>query len=381
MPFRAPRTHATASTHAIAPNTAPERSSTAHPARATRRRLAMAASLASAALVLAACGGTADNASTDPTTQASAASDGRLTIYSGRAESLVAPAIAAAEEALGIEIDIRYATTSELVIQMIEEGDATPADLFFTADAGALSAVAAEGIFTTLPQDVLDRVPANFRASDGTWVGTTGRALAFVVQPEIVDEAPRTLEELTDPKWRGQVGISPTYSSFQSFITAFRMLEGEAAAEQWLRDMIANDVKLYESNTPIVEAVAAKQIKVGLVNHYYLFEVASETGSMPDAALTFAEPGNLGSFINVAGIGMTAKGATDPDALAFINYLLSDEGQAYFVETTNEYGLVPGAPAPVGVPPLESLTPPAISLDELVDLPGSLDLLTRLELI
>lgn len=345
------------------------------------RRAAFGALAATAALVLAACGGTSDNAGTGATTQATAASDGVLTIYSGRSEELVAPVITAAEAALGIDIDVRYASTSELAIQLVEEGDATPADLFFAQDGGALGAVSKAGLFTALPASLTDRVADTYRAADGTWVGITGRARVLVVDPTIADEVPTSIYGLTDPQWKGKVGMAPANASFQAFITAMRLVDGEDAAEQWLRDMIANDVQIYESNSQMVEAVDGGQLSIGLVNHYYLNEVEREAGRTLKAQLVFTSPGDLGSLVNVAGVGMTAKGASDPDALAFIEYLLSDEGQAYFVETTNEYGLVANAPAPVNVPALSDITVPPVSLNDLDDLSGTLDLLVKVGLI
>lgn len=345
------------------------------------RRAAFGALAATAALVLAACGGTSDNAGTDATTQATAASDGRLTIYSGRSEELVAPVIEAAEAALGIDIDVRYASTSELAIQLVEEGDATPADLFFAQDGGALGAVSKAGLFAELPASVTDRVTDTYRAADGTWVGITGRARVLVVDPAIANEVPTSVYGLTDATWKGKVGIAPANASFQAFITAMRVVDGEDAAEQWLRDMIANDVQIFESNSQMVEAVDAGQLTIGLVNHYYLNEVENELGRPLNAQLVFADAGDLGSLVNVAGVGMTARGASDPDALAFIEYLLSDEGQAYFVDTTNEYGLVANAPAPVNVPALSDITVPPVSLNDLDDLSGTLDLLVKVGLI
>ena len=131
-----------------------------------------------------------------------------------------------------------------------------------------------------LPDDVLDRVDERFRDGDGRWVGTSGRARVIVYNTDELteDEVPDSVFDLTDPKWKGKVGLPPTNASFQAFVTAMRLEVGDERTRQWLEDLKANDPKFYERNTPVVEAVAAGEIEVGLVNHYYLYLVKAEQG-------------------------------------------------------------------------------------------------------
>jgi iron(III) transport system substrate-binding protein len=343
-----------------------------------RRPLALAVASAMTLALTACGGGTTAEPGTSPT---AVDSDGKVTIYSGRNETLVGPILTRAGEALGLQIEVRYGSTSEMAAQMLEEGDRTPADLFLAQDAGALGEVANAGLFTVLPQDTLDVVAPTYRSQDGTWVGVTGRARAFVIAPELSGNAPTSVYDLTDARWRGQVGISPVNGSFQSFVTAMREIDGEERAEQWLRDMQANDVKTYEGNSQIVEAVASGQIKIGLVNHYYLNEMEQEAGRKLNAELAFAKAGDPGSLVNISGIGMTARGAQDPDALALIDYLLGDDAQTYFAQETNEYPLGATQARPVGVPGIEEFTPLSITLEQLADLRGTLDLLQKVGLV
>lgn len=337
------------------------------------RRLLPAA--AAALVLLTAC------SSTSPQSSASAESDGKLVVYSGRSEELVGPLLEQAKTDLGLDIEIRYGATAEMAAQLLEEGQRTPADVFLSQDAGALGELNNEGLLAGLPQETLDRVDANYRASNGNWVAVTGRARAFVVPVGFEQSAPKSVFDLTADQWKGQVGIAPTNASFQSFITAMRVLKGEDVAEQWLRDMQANDVKIYKSNDQIVEAVSEGKIKVGLVNHYYLFEVAQETGKTPNAALAFTTDGDPGSLVNVSGVAITKQGSKDPDALALVNYLLAQDAQKYFAEKTNEYPMTADAPAqPQGVPPLSSFKP-LLPLEELADLRGTLDLLAKVGLV
>ncbi|MDO9590180.1 MAG: substrate-binding domain-containing protein, partial [Microcella sp.] len=133
--------------------------------------------LAGVALLLAGCAAPAPSETGQP---AEPAADGTFTLYSGRDEALVQPLIDQFEAASGIEVEVRYGNTAELGALLLEEGDATPADVFLSQDAGALGALSQAGLFTTLPEDIASAVPAGFTSTDGTWVGVTGRARVVV---------------------------------------------------------------------------------------------------------------------------------------------------------------------------------------------------------
>lgn len=310
--------------------------------------------------------------------------DGTFTLYAGRAEDLIAPLIADFEDETGIEVAVRYAGTTELAALLQEEGSATPADVFLSQDAGALGAVSGEGLFAVLPDSVTAKIPAAYTSRDNTWVGITGRArvIAYDGKSLTPDEAPESVLDLVDPRWRGQVGIAPTNASFQSFVTALRVLEGEDAARAWLEAMIANDVQIYPNNGAIRDAVDSGEIQLGLINHYYWYQKAAEVGA--DALrvqLSFPAAGDAGGIVNVTGAGLLSAAGNDGDALAFLAYLVSEKGQQYFVEKTYEYPLLPGVAAPDGLPPLESLTNPNLDLSDLDDLAGTTALLASVGLL
>jgi iron(III) transport system substrate-binding protein len=304
----------------------------------------------------------------------------RLTVYSGRNENLVGPLIEQFAAATGIEVDVRYAGTAELAVTILEEGDASPADVFFAQDAGALGALAQEGRFAQLPETVLERVDERFRSPDGHWVGTSARARVLVYNTDLLteDEVPTAVDELLDPKWDGQVGWAPENASFQAFVTAFRVLRGDDAAREWLEGMLANNVVSFgSSNSDIVRAVGNGEIPLGLVNHYYLYAVKEEEGEDFPIANHYLDPADVGALINIAGAGILSSGAHQDEALTFVEYLLSDEAQTYFAEETSEYPVVEGVPSPVGLPPLSEVGSPDIDLSDLADLQGTVELLTE----
>lgn len=314
-------------------------------------------------LALAACG---DDDSLGPPEP----DDGTITIYSGRTETLVAPVLEQFEEDTGITVQVRYGDTAQMAAQLLEEGDGTPADIFYAQDAGALGAVAKAGLFATLPGDVLSRVGPAFQAATGEWVGITGRSRVLVYNPDMVaqEELPASVFELTEPQWRGRFGVAPTNASFQAFVTGMRVLHGDDATREWLAGIVANDAQIRGNNIEIVADVNDGRLAAGLVNHYYLYERAHEQGVTVDqlTARNYYFPnGDIGAMVNVSGAGVMAGSAEDQDARAFVDYLLSEDGQSYFAEQTSEYPMVSGATVPVGLPDITELTTPDIDLNDL----------------
>jgi len=307
-----------------------------------------------------------------------------LTVYSGRSEELVKPLMDAFETETGIEVEVRYAGTAELAAQLLEEGDRSPADVFFSQDAGALGALEQADLLAPLPAATLDQVPATYRSESGTWVGTSARARVLLYNEDLVPaaELPTSVLELAEPQWKGQVAIAPTNASFQSFITAMRLSVGEEQTSAWLADLVANDVKIYEGNSAIRDAVDAGQVKVGLANHYYWFERAAEVGADTLKVQNhFLDAGDAGSLVNVAGAAILKTGADNPSAQTFVDYLLSTEGQEFFATTTFEYPVVAGVAAAEGLPALDSLRGPDVALGNLADLAGTQSMLEQAGLL
>lgn len=331
-----------------------------------RRRTILAAGAAALLAALAAgCGGGDDG--------------GTLTVYSGREEELVAPLFQQFEEATGIDVEVRYGDSAELAATLAEEGGGSPADVFFAQDAGSLGAVASEGLLAELSPDVLERVPERFRDPEGRWVGTSGRVRVAAYNTETVAESelPASVWDLLDPAWKGRIGFPPTNASFQAFVSALRILEGDDRAREWLDGIKANEPKLYEKNSQVVEAVAAGEIDLGLVNHYYLFELLDEQPDAP-AANHFFGGGDPGGLVNTAGVGIVASTDDEEDAERFVDFLLSDEGQEYYATAEEaEYPLVAGIEPHEGLPPLDSLGAPDIALGDLgAELEATLELIS-----
>jgi iron(III) transport system substrate-binding protein len=326
-----------------------------------------------ALLAVAACGGSA--ASEEPTEPAAAASlSGTLTIYAGRSEELVGPLIEQFTTATGLDVQVNYAGTTDLAATILEEGEASPADVFFAQDAGALGAVAAEGRLATLPADTLSKVDDRFSSDDDQWVGVSGRARVVVYDTRTLsqEDLPTSIDAFTDPGWKGRIGWAPTNASLQSFVTAYRVLEGDDAASTWLTGIQANEPKVYDGNDAVLAAVAAGEVEVGFVNHYYLMRQLAEQGEAFPVRNHFLAGDDPGSLINVAGAAILST-AKNPDAArAFIDFLLTPESQTYFATETHEYPLIDGVAADGALPPLSEVASPDIDLSDLADLEGTL---------
>ncbi|MBA4248423.1 MAG: iron ABC transporter substrate-binding protein [Microbacterium sp.] len=337
--------------------------------------------LAAAGLLLAGCAAPAPSDDAMPVVPTA---DGQFTLYSGRDEELVQPLIDQFTEDTGIVVEVRYGNTAELGALLLEEGDATPANVFLSQDAGALGALSQAGLFTTLPDDVTSAIPAGFTSTDGSWVGVTGRARVVVFDGEryTADELPDTIDEYVSDEWNGRLAVAPSNASFQSFVTALRVLEGDDAAAEWVSALAANSPQIFEGNSQILTAVDEGAVELGLINHYYWFAAAAEAGAENmRAQIKFLTAGDAGSIVNVSGAGILSGSETDADALEFVRYLVSEAAQQYFVEQTFEYPLLPGVAAPEGLPSLESLITPGLDLSDLDDLATTQRLLADAGLI
>jgi iron(III) transport system substrate-binding protein len=298
---------------------------------------------------------------------------GDLVIYSGRGESLVGELIDRFEAETGINVRVRYAGTAELAIQIAEEGSRSPADVYYGQDAGALSFLAEEGLAARLPADITASVDDRFQDEEGRWIATSGRARVLIISPDRVPNPPDSVFDLVDPEWKGRIGWAPTNGSFQAFVTAMRQIHGDAKTEEWLRGMITNDVRVYPKNTPQVQAVGDGELDIGLVNHYYLYRFDADW----PAQNHFTDAGEAGALINVAGVALLDGASNRSNALRFIRFLLSEEGQTYFRDETNEYPVSSDVEPRAGLTPLDELDPPSLALTSLSDLEGTLDLLRK----
>lgn len=301
-----------------------------------------------------------------------------LTVYSGRGESLIGPILEQFTADTGVEVEVLYGSTSGVAAQILEEGANSPADVYIAQDAGALGALAKAGALATLPSDVMERSVSTLSSPDDLWVGISGRARVLVYNPEQLAalglELPNSILDLTAPEYSGLVGWAPTNGSFQSNVTAMRVLLGDNQTFQWLEAMVENNTQTYDGNTGINQAVIDGEIVMGITNHYYMFRFLAENPDLP-IAQHFFPAGDAGSLINIAGASILATSDQPGLSQRLLLYLLSDGAQQYFVNETFEYPVVEGIEINERLAPLSAIESPDIDLSNLDDLQGTVEMI------
>lgn len=307
-----------------------------------------------------------------------------LTIYSGRSQSLVDPVVERFEAETGIDVQVRYGETAQMAMALTEEGDRSDADLFWAQDAGALGALHESNLFATLPDSVLEPVTGAYRSPTDAWVATSGRARALVYAPDRVDEdeLPTSIFDLADERYADRVGWAPVNGSFQSHVTALREIEGDERTRNWLQAMDDNGAVAYSRNSTIVQGVADGEADFGLANHYYVLRFKDRDPNFP-VEQTFFAPSDPGNLVNVAGVGMLDHTERSDEALQFIAYLLSEEGQQYFVDEVFEYPVTDGIEPSMDLPAMGDLeeVQTDIDLESLRDLQATLDMMRDVGLL
>ncbi len=337
-------------------------------------------------LALGACGSDSDDASSSTTAaEGGSGSTEQVTLYTGRDEELIAPIIDAFTEETGIEVDVRYGNSAEMAAQILEEGDGTPAQVFYSQEVGAIGALSKAGALDDLPAETVELADERFRPAEGNqWVGVTARSRVIVYNPdrleEIGAEVPEGVLDLTDESYKGEVAIVPGNAGFQAFVTGFRVQDGDDAARGWLEDMEANEVDTtYEGNGDVLDAVNNGDVAVGLINHYYW--ASHEDRDNLEAQLVFPSGEDPGGLVNATAVGITAGNGDDEAALALVDFLLSETGQQTFVDETWEYPVVDGIDDPEGIPALAELEGPALDLTDLDSLEETQALLADLGML
>mgnify|MGYP000395095041 CR=1 FL=1 len=269
----------------------------------------------------------------------------------------------------------REGGTAQLANTIIEEGENTPADVFWAVDAGSLGAVDEAGMTADLSGDVVESVPEEFHPT-GRWVGTAGRARSVPYNTNALSAADIPDTVMDFPETEGLVnsmGWGPTYGAFQAFVTAMRLIEGESATREWLQGMLDGGVTEYPDEFLTSNAVADGEINAGFANHYYALRVRSARSNAPlDLAFT---SGDAGALINIAGAAVVQ--GTDQSELAqnFVRHLLTVEAQEFFATRTFAYPMIPGVPPVGGLPTIDELNPPSIDLQELANVEPTLQLM------
>lgn len=323
--------------------------------------LMLLALVAALSMLAVACGGDDDpGAGPDPVADPTAEADpdpvadptaggnedltGDLIIYSGRREPLFEPVVKAFEDATGIEVSVKYGSTTELGNALIEEQNNARADIFVGTDAATAETLRGRGVFAPFDDPVLDSIDPAFHAEDGSWVGVSGRARVIMYNTDKVAEGdvPSSVFDLTDPKWKGEVAIPSTAnSSFTAWVSSLRKLRGDDATREFLQALKDNDLNVLNEHTDVRNAVGAGEFSIGLVNHYY-YQLEKQEGSPVGVVYPDQGADDIGVLVNVAAASIVDGAPHEENARAFMRFLLGEEAQRIFAESNFEYPLVEG---------------------------------------
>ncbi|GAA1800701.1 iron ABC transporter substrate-binding protein [Agromyces neolithicus] len=342
----------------------------------SRRIVLSIAPLAVAALALTGCAG-----STTPGDEAP--SEDALVIYNAQHEQLTEEWVAAFTEETGIEVVLRNGNDSELGNQLVEEGEASRADVFLTENSPAMSLVENAGLLAPIDQATIDLVPEQYRPSSGLWTGIAARSTVFVYNPELLDESelPASLMDLQDEQWQGRWGAAPGGADFQAIVSAVLELEGAEATSAWLDGMKQN-AEIYQNNIATMKAVNAGEVPGGVIYHYYWFRDQDGTQeNSGDTELHYFGNQDPGAFVSVSGGGVLKSSAHQDEAQQFLAFLAGEAGQQILGEGYSfEYPVASGVPAKSPLPALDTLDAPVIDPSTLNG-PEVIDLMTEAGLL
>lgn len=297
----------------------------------------------------------------------------KLIVYSGRAERLIKPVLDAFTAKTGIQVDLLSSGTTELVNRLKAEGDRTPADVLITNDAGSLELARAAGLLRPLNMREIDRaIPPQFRASDNSWIGLSGRFWVIVYNTTMVKpDQLKSLLDLADPKWKDKIAIPNSGSEYlQAGVSVICATIGDDRTKKFLEGLKENaGTQVYQKSSQIVDAVAKGQVAVGIVNHYYVYR---HLATQPAAPITVLMPdqqeGGMGAIMNVAGIGVLKHTTHLDGAKLLVEFLVAQAGQKMFADLDKEYPLHPEVKADPALVERKSFRAALVPLTKLAEL-------------
>lgn len=309
-------------------------------------RLLLALLIAGATALLPACG-----------QQPSA--DDPLVIYSSRNEQLIKPLLDRYTNETGQRIELVTGKEGPLLQRLRAEGPQSPADLLLTVDAGNLWKAAHDGLLQPLDDAVLlANIPSHLRDPQGRWFGLSVRARTIAYSTErVTPDALSTYAALGEPQWDGRLCLRTSKKVYnQSLVAMMIAADGEAETQATVEAWVANlATDPFANDTAVLEAIAAGQCDVGIVNSYYFGRLEKQTPNIPVALYWPNQAEGLGEsrgvHVNVSGAGLTAAADQPEAALPLLRWLSSGEAQSGFAGDNLEF---PANPAVDPVPQVQA---------------------------
>ncbi len=291
-----------------------------------------------------------------------------VNVYSLRQPELIQPLLDAFTEKTGIEVNVAHIDKG-MVERLQNEGSRSPADVILTVDISKLAQVVDAGVTQPVGSDVLAaNIPAEFRDPGNQWFGLTARArIVYASKERVKDGEVTTYEDLADPKWKGRICTRPGTHDYNLGLTAAMIVhDGYDATKSWAEALRANLAKKPEGNDRSqVKSIWAGECDISLGNTYYMGEMLAdpEQKEWADSVrIIYPTFKDGGTHVNVSGMAMTKSAPHKEDALKLMEFLSSDEAQAIYAETNNEFPVKPGVPQSALVTSWGPFTPDTINL-------------------
>lgn len=286
-----------------------------------------------------------------------------LVVYNAQHVSLTKAWVAAFTHETGIAVTVRNGGDTELANQIVQEGAASPADVFLTENSPAMALVERAGLFGSLPAETLALVPAEFRPASGRWIGIAARSTIFAYNKTKLTPAqlPQTLLDLGEARWQGHWGASPSGADFQAIVGALLELKGEAATSAWLTAMKTN-ATAFRGNGVALKAVNAGEIDGAVIYHYYWFgDQAKTKENSNNTALHYFRGQDPGAFVSISGAGVLATSKHVAEAQALVKWIAGPGGQTILrTGDAFEYAVGVGAASNQALVPLADLHAPKV---------------------
>src|SRR3954469_13043263 len=309
------------------------------------------------ALALGACG-SSSSADSGP-----GSGSGAITVYNAQHESLTKEWVDAFTKQTGVKVTVRNGSDTELSNQIVQEGEASPADVFLTENSPAMTQVENAGLFADVDKATLDQVPSAFRPSTGKWTGIAARSTVLVYDKAKLreDQLPKSMLDLANPEWKGRWAASPSGADFQAIVSALLELKGEAATAEWLKGMKENS-KAYKGNSTAMKAVNAGEVDAALIYHYYYYGDQAKTGeNSKNVTPYYFKNQDPGAFVSISGGGVLKSSKNAAAAQSFLKFITGKKGQEVLQKGTSfEYAIASDVPSNDKLVPLKELQAPTV---------------------
>lgn len=301
----------------------------------------LAVLLVVASLSLTACSSTSPSGATSEKKTDSK----ELIVYTGRKESTIKPVIDAFAAKTGIKVTIKGGKTGGLINE-IEQEKANPiADIFISTAAGSVEAVSEKDLFASYVSPGSEKIPADQKSSKGTWTAISGRARVILYNTNLVKDAPKSILELTDPKYKGKIAIAGTVERTTLSQLAYLIdFMGEAKAKEFVENLKKNELKILPDNSDVRKGVASGEFALGITNspNYY---IAKQEGAPVGVVYPDQGEGQMGTLVNPNTASIVKGTKHMAEAKQFIDFMLSPEAQSLLNKDGYEIPVIPGVAA------------------------------------